>query len=111
MGEHAEFARRIELALARVLPRRTKTYSIQEKADALGFSKSFMADLLAGRKMPSAANIMDIAIRTGVKVEWLWTARGPMIEKLAEGQYVFVGDLEPAQQDAVRAIVRSYAKD
>lgn len=109
-GEYHEFAERLEQAVARILPARHKPYSIQEKADALGFSKSFMADLLKGRKMPSAANIMDIAVRTGVKAEWLWTERGPMVEKITEGGYLYIGDLKPDQQDAIKVILRSYKR-
>lgn len=109
-GEYQDFAERLELTLARILPEREKPYSYQEKADALGFSKSFMVDMLKGAKMPSSANIMEIAVRTGVKAEWLWTGRGPMVEKITEGGYLYVGDLKPDQQDAVKSIVRTYKR-
>jgi transcriptional regulator with XRE-family HTH domain len=109
-GEYQDFADRLEQAMARILPLRDKPYSIQEKADAMGFSKSFMADMLRGDKMPSAANIMDIAVRTGVKAEWLWTARGPMVEKITEGGYLYVGDLKKDEQEAIAMVLRSYKK-
>jgi hypothetical protein len=109
-GEYQDFAERVDAALSRILPARDKPYSIQEKADALGFSKSFMADLLNGRKMPGSPNMMDIAVRTGVMIEWLWTGRGPMAEKIAEGSYLYIGDLKPDQQEAVKSIVKAYKR-
>jgi hypothetical protein len=108
-GPYQDFAQRLERAVARILDDPKRTYSIQDKATALGFSKSFMADLMKGRKMPSAPNIMDIATRTGVRAEWLWTGREPMIEKVLEG-YLYIGDLNPDQQEAVKTIKRSYRK-
>jgi hypothetical protein len=108
-GDYPDFAERLELALARILNQPDRVYSIQDKATALGFSKSFMADLLKGRKMPSAPSILDIAIRTGVRAEWLWTGREPMVEKVLEG-YLYIGDLNADQQEAVKAIKRSYRK-
>jgi len=105
VGEYADFAERIEKAVKRVLTKQNP--SIQDKATALGFSKSFMADVLKGRKMPSAPNIMDIAIRTGVRAEWLWTGRAPMIDKIAEG-YLYIGDLEADQQNVLKLHAKSY---
>jgi hypothetical protein len=110
-SEHKDFAERLEQALSRVLPKRAKPYSLQEKADALECSKSFMRDMLEGEKMPSAPRLAEIAVRTGVKVEWLWTGRGPMVEKITEGGFLYIEDLNPDQQEAVKLIVKSYKRE
>jgi hypothetical protein len=107
--ERASFPGRLDKAISQVLPARAKKYSLQKKADLFGFSKTFMADLMAGRKMPSAANIMSMAIITGVKADWLWTGRGPMVEILAQG-YLYIGDLQPNEQELLKLLLKSYQK-
>jgi hypothetical protein len=67
--------------------------------------------MLEGEKMPSAPRLAEIAVRTGVKVEWLWTGRGPMVEKITEGGFLYIEDLNPDQQEAVKLIVKSYKRE
>lgn len=54
------------------------TGSIQAKADRLEVSKSFMAALLRGEKLPAREMSLRIAEKCGVRESWLMAGELPM---------------------------------
>lgn len=83
------------------------TGSVRERAKALGISKSFMEDIDKARAMPSALNIIKLAIKTGVNSDWLLTGRGEMVQELASG-HIDVSALPPNLQAAISEMMRPY---
>jgi hypothetical protein len=77
----SEFADRV----AEALEKKGIKGSIQDKATAIGVSKSFMDDVLKGRKLPSGWNMVNLATKLGVGAEWLITGKGDMIPVIHEG--------------------------
>lgn len=99
-----EFSKRAAEALAHA----KIAGSVRDRAKALGISKSFMEDIDKARAMPSALNIIKLAIRTGVNSDWLLTGRGEMVQELASG-FINISALPENLQAAIAEMMRPYA--
>lgn len=92
-----EFAERVEQAFVH-----KKIFgSIQDKASAIEVSKSFMADILNAKKLPSGWNMVNLAIKLGVGAEWLILGRGDMVPVMHEG-LIDITKLSPEWQTIVK---------
>ena len=75
-----------------------------EMAKAIGVSPGMFTKYKAGEKLPSMQTAIEIAVKTGVTVEWLVTGRGPKYPVDSEN-YIDISELPHEKKATARAIV------
>lgn len=103
MGHYPDFAERFSCAVGLRYPGLNQI----ELGKRLGVSNATIHHWMSGNKLPGMANLVQIAIKLGVSVEWLATGRGTMFP-VDSDDVISVRELPPPMRHAVREMVSSY---
>lgn len=91
VGEHAEFAARLKLAVEKA----GLTGNQNKIGDQFDMTGAFYGQLLKGTKLPSTDKAISIAVRLWISIEWLMTGRGEM---------EFLGWSDPVEKEIFRLL-------